>query len=111
MSNITEHPAPLPPPTPDPDAPPRWRPPLHPNFWWALLWCVFLVLVTQIPAGLVAVAVLVAIAVRNPDALRDLSGPSVGLAVAVAVFVAHGLIILLSLLVLRVTAGRDWMRQ
>ena len=57
MSNVTELPAPpFAPPAPDPDAPPLPRQPApHPNFWWALLWCVFLVLITQIPAALVAV--------------------------------------------------------
>lgn len=108
MSNVSDRPAP--PVTPAPDAvSPAFGP--HPNFWWAIPWCVFLLLITQVPGALVAIAVLFVIALRNPDAVRDVNSPAVGIALVVAVVVAHGLIILLSLLVLRVTAGRHWRRE
>jgi membrane protease YdiL (CAAX protease family) len=96
----------------DVDAPRVVRPfGLHPNFWWALLWCVALVLFTQVPAGLCAFALLVVEAVRNPEALQGMNSPAVQRAVGLAVVMAHGLIILFSLLVLRVAAGPDWARQ
>jgi membrane protease YdiL (CAAX protease family) len=91
---------------------PQPRPfPLHPNFWWALLWCIGLILYTQIPAGLVAIAVVVIVALSNPNAVNDINSPAVQTAVGLAVVVAHTLIIVFSLLELRIVAGRDWKRQ
>src|SRR5207248_1698932 len=81
-----------PPPAPAAAAPPPPAGP-HPSFWWALLWCVFVMLATQIPGALAASAVLAVVAVRDPDSLRDLSSPPVGAAVVVGVLVAHGLLI------------------
>src|SRR5262249_13385950 len=79
---------------------------LRPSFWWALWWCVGLLLFTQLPAAIVAAAVLVYIVLYQPEAVRDLSSPAVQGVVALAVVVAHGLIIAFSLLVLRIVAGR-----
>jgi membrane protease YdiL (CAAX protease family) len=86
--------------------------PLHPSFWWALLWCIGLLLFTQVPAGLVAVVVLVVVALSDLDALGGgLDSSAVQAALGLAVVVAHVLIIAFSLLVLRIVAGRDWKRQ
>ena len=85
--------------------------PLHPTFWWALLWCLGLVLFTQLPAALVAVLVLVIVAVSDPEQIKSTNSPAVQGAVAVAVLLAHGLIIAFALLLLRIVAGRDWTRQ
>jgi membrane protease YdiL (CAAX protease family) len=70
-----------------------------------------LLLITQIPAALVGIAVLFAIAWRDPDAVRDADSPAVGVAMIVAVVVAHALIVLVALIALRATAGRHWTRE
>src|SRR5436309_2776945 len=104
--------------------PPAWPPaaelppvrvarpfPLHPNFWCGLLWCTALVTFTQIPAALMALVVLVFVAVSRPEQALDMNNPIVHSIMGLAVLVAHGLIIVFSLLVLRVVVGRDWTRQ
>ncbi len=85
--------------------------PLHPNFWWGLLWCVGLLLFTQVPAGVLAGVVLVGVVLYRPDAVRDMSSPAVQAVIGLGVVLAHGLIIFFALLVLRIVAGRDWARQ
>lgn len=112
MSDITSQPPAQPPPASDPDAPASPRPfPLHPNFWWAILWCVFLMLCTQVPGAVVGITVMLAIGLRDPSAIQDLNSPGIAIGLVVAVVVAHGLMILLSVGLLRILAGRDWMRK
>jgi membrane protease YdiL (CAAX protease family) len=100
---------------------PRARPfPLHPNFWWGILWCIGLVLFTQIPGAIVALVMIFGAMFLfpqsiHPEDLRNtaslLRNPITLFSFGVAVAVAHALIIGFSLLVLRILAGRDWMRQ
>lgn len=96
---------------PDIDARSTFVFPLHPSFWWAILWCVFMMLMTQLPAGIIAIVVMFVLSKGDPGALRDLTSHPVRTGIVVAVVVAHSLIILLALLCLRMIAGRDWMRQ
>jgi membrane protease YdiL (CAAX protease family) len=102
-----------------PGAPPLFRRP-HPNFWWAILWCVGYLLFTQVPGGVVAAVLLVAMLLLTPHLVATapdagasglLLTPGGSLSVAVAIAVAHGLGILLSLAALRLVVGRDWPRQ
>jgi membrane protease YdiL (CAAX protease family) len=96
--------------------------PLHPNFWWGILWCIGLLLFTQIPGGLVSIVLIVLAVLINPalvprgdggpDAMNALLGsPIVQVSIGLGLLVAHGLIILFALLLLRILAGRDWPRQ
>src|SRR5207245_616794 len=86
----------------------------HPNFWWANLWCLGYLFCTQLPAGVLAAVLLVIMLLITPGlvatdlgagplAIMQTPGGSVVLAVAVGV--AHGLGILLSLAVLRLIGG------
>lgn len=114
---LPEHLPPAPP--PPPGAPLfRWA---HPNFWWSIVWCIGYVLCTQVPGGVVAGLLLVGMmlvapALVEPDAgntspmaIMQTTGGTIMLAVAVAV--AHGLGILLSLAVLRLIVGSEWPRR
>ncbi len=103
--------------------PPRraWRPfPLHPNFWWALLWCFAMLILTQVMGGVFIVVVMVVAMAVNPDLLpRDQIGdpaelmqiPAFQIAVGLGLWLAHFLLIVLALVVLRVVAGRSWRRE
>ncbi|MFO0879634.1 MAG: CPBP family intramembrane glutamic endopeptidase [Gemmataceae bacterium] len=92
--------------------------PLHPNFWWALLWCVGALLFTQVPGAVVTIGVLLGAVFLQFIALDDLGSTEtlfshpVGLvAVGAGVVAAHLLLIGMALLCLRLIAGRDWHRQ
>lgn len=90
----------------------RFQP--HPSYWWAVLWCIGLLLATQLPGALVAVVILLAGgALADPAAGFALkaSDPTVSFAIGASVLVAHALIIAFSLLCLRLIAGRAWMSQ
>jgi membrane protease YdiL (CAAX protease family) len=104
---------------PSPPGLARPRPP-HPGFWWALLWCLLFLMVTQvIPAIVVLVATVGLNLVTAPNAqqyLRELSTAQGGDALARQVvlpslLMAQVLGIGFSVLALRVVAGRDWPRQ
>jgi membrane protease YdiL (CAAX protease family) len=94
--------------------------PLHPNFWWAVLWCIGLVLFTQVPGGIVLFVILLAASLLSPSTLTPekmadgealLKHPIGQIGLAASIFVSFVLMILFSLLVLRIVAGRDWRRQ
>ncbi len=111
---------PLPPVSSDPDAPPPPpAPPAgppHPNVGWAVLWCVALVLVSQIAGGVVgAVIILGGIFLSKeppPNNVEEaLRASSFQAGIVAGQMVAHVVILLLALLLLRVVAGRDWPRQ
>jgi membrane protease YdiL (CAAX protease family) len=94
--------------------------PLHPNFWWALLWCVAMLLLTQVLGGVVAIVIVILAALVNPEiAPLDRMGnpaelmqlPVFQFAIGLGLWLAHFLMILLSLLVLRIVAGRSWARE
>ena len=96
---------------------PRWP---HPNFWWSILWCLLFLFVTQIPGGVIAVVIALALPAVAPEQFPNgpLSSPagllksdamSVGLAVGIGI--TEILVVGFSLLVIRLVVGRDWMRQ
>ena len=94
--------------------------PLHPNFWWSLLWCLGMLICTQGVGGAIAVVVIFAIALVNPeaapldkmgDASNLMSLPSFQFAIGLGLWLAHALMIALSLGVLRIVAGRSWARE
>jgi membrane protease YdiL (CAAX protease family) len=105
----------------DPSGVPIVRPfRLHPNFGWAILWCIGLLLFTQVPGGLLAVAIIFAAMFLFPSSMKPsdlqntaslLSNPVGLFAFGVALVAAHALIILFALVLLRIIAGRDWYRQ
>jgi membrane protease YdiL (CAAX protease family) len=94
--------------------------PLHPNFWWGILWCIGLELFTQVPGAIVFLLIILGTALLSPSTLslqqmadnealmRDPVG-QIGL--AASIFVSFTLIIFFSWLMLRILAGRDWRRQ
>ncbi len=90
------------------------RPP-HPGFWWALLWCIGFVIVTQFPGALVAIAIIVVYSLIHPQAVGNasalLQSPVMSVALGAAFFVTEILVIGVSLLVIRLVVGRDWTRQ
>ena len=104
----------------DEDRPPPMRDtrrefPLHPSFWWALLWCLGMLLVTMIPGIIVAIVYIVIAMVVFPEAI-DPTQPTldnfhVQVGLGLGIWVPHVLIIILSLTTLRVAVGRDWPRE
>lgn len=104
-----------------PPAPPKPKGfPLHPNFWWGLLWSAASLLLTQVPGGIVVAVILVAgsllfprlvppAAMQNPAEM--MRNPVILIAMGLGLVIAHVLLIVLSLVCLRVLAGRDWQRQ
>jgi uncharacterized protein len=105
---------------PSPPAPrPRRRWPIHPNFWWSILWCIGFLLVTQI---LPALCVIAPVSVLQASLLREAENPPPSPAgifelplmrwALLATFFASQLVaIAFSLLVIRLVVGRDWTRQ
>jgi membrane protease YdiL (CAAX protease family) len=94
--------------------------PLHPSFGWAILWCIALLLFTQVPGGLLAVVIIFAAMFLFPQSIRPedlkdtaslLNNPLGLFAFGSALVAAHALIILFALVLLRILAGRDWPRQ
>jgi membrane protease YdiL (CAAX protease family) len=94
--------------------------PLHPNFWWAILWCIGMLLFTQVPGGILSVILIFVAMFLFPQAVRmdDLKNmgsmmqnPITLICFGVGIVAAHALMIVFSLLLLRIIAGRDWPRQ
>jgi membrane protease YdiL (CAAX protease family) len=107
------------PPPPPPPQPPREFP-LHPNFWWGILWSVGSLLMTQVPGGIVVAVVLIGGSILFPKVLppeamqntaKMMQNPVALIAMGVGLVIAHLLLIALSLACLRVLAGRSWHRQ
>ncbi len=44
----------------------------HPSFWWAVLWCVGYIAVTQIPAGIIGALILVVLVMQKPGGMERL---------------------------------------
>jgi uncharacterized protein len=108
--------APVPPPPP----PKPKGFPLHPNFWWGILWSIGALLLTQVPAGVVIAVIMVGASLLAPDAvpldkmktLGDMMQNNVALiAMGIGLVTAHALLFGLSLVCLRILAGRAWHRQ
>lgn len=101
--------------------PEKRRPfPLHPSYPWAILWCIGMLLLTQVPGGIVAVIYIVFVMIFLPgliDANRLQGVPElmansqVQIGMGIGLWTAHFLMIVLSLLVLRIAVGREWPRQ
>jgi membrane protease YdiL (CAAX protease family) len=88
--------------------------PPHPGFWWAILWCVLMLIVAQVfPAIIIMVGYLGIEIARhglggmNPHDAQQMQ-QDVMLPLVLSSQVA---LILLSLIVLRLMAGREWRRQ
>ncbi|MFO0930693.1 MAG: type II CAAX endopeptidase family protein [Gemmataceae bacterium] len=105
------------------DPPPAPLPsgfPLQPGFWAAILWCVGMLLLTQVPGGVVSIALMLVLLFAlpgQPDVTQisdpgELLGSTAGqMAVGAGLGVAHLLMIGLSLVVLRIVVGQDWRRE
>lgn len=98
------------------DGPPPAQELPHPNVGWAVLWCIAIVLCSQVPGGIVGAGVLLAAALLRPEAVPTgldelLASPLGQLSVGLGLVVAHGTILVLSLVLLRVVAGPNWTRE
>src|SRR5205085_2321936 len=91
--------------------------PPHPNFWWAILWCVAFVFATQIPGVIVSVVVLFVLLMgtgksadlTSVDALMN--SAEMQTATMYGFLCAELLVILVPLGMLLLVVGRDWRRQ
>ena len=93
------------------EAPPKPQP----GFLWSLLWCLGFLIVTQVPGAVIASGILILYGLTHREALASASGllnsPVMSVAMAAAFFVTEILVVGVSLLVIRLMIGRDWMRQ
>ena len=87
----------------------------HPGFWWALLWCLGFLLVTQLVAGVVGLVILLVLLAGSPGGLNQFTDPQVlynspafAQAMMPAMLLAQILSIVMSWLVLRLVVGRHW---
>ncbi len=96
------------------------QPPPHPGFWWAVLWCVAFLIVTQvIPVLLVSGIVLLpemVRAFRQPGAepkltQSELASQVMDKVLTPSIALAQVAVITFSWLVIRLVVGRDWTRQ
>lgn len=107
-------------PVPSP-LPPSLRPPrpfpLHPGFWWGTLWSLGMVITTQGTGGVIAAIVLVAAILVQGQAGQQLKQedmyemPVFSFAMGLGLGLAHVLMFILSLVLLRIIIGPDWKRQ
>jgi membrane protease YdiL (CAAX protease family) len=105
-----------PPPPARPGAGPQVVRPPHPGFWFALLWCIGFLVVTQVPGAVVAAFILLVAVIDNPNLFRQgqeglWKSPAMSVAMAVAFFITEVLVIGVSWLVLRLVVGREWPRR
>jgi membrane protease YdiL (CAAX protease family) len=94
-----------------PAAPPG---PPHPGFWWAILWCILMLIVAQIvPAIVVIFGYLgIEIARHGLGGMNQADAQQMQKDVLLpTVLSSQVTLILLSLIVLRLMLGRDWRRQ
>jgi membrane protease YdiL (CAAX protease family) len=93
---------------PDPDAPP------HPGFWWAILWCILMLIVCQfIPAVIAVFGVLIYQTVRSHAGGGGLADADEiqQQTMLPAVALSQLALIIFSVLVLRLVVGREWRRE
>jgi membrane protease YdiL (CAAX protease family) len=92
----------------------------HPPFWWALLWCIGFLVITQFGGAIVTLIALAGYFVAvpgswDPEALTDttsfLTSPAMTFATAVGFLFTELLVVGVSLLAIRVVVGRGWTRQ
>jgi membrane protease YdiL (CAAX protease family) len=78
-----------------------------------VLWCIGFLIVTQLPGGLLGAMIIIADAMRHPGALSYpamFESPVASFAMGVGMFVTEVLVVGVSLVVIRLMIGRDWMR-
>jgi membrane protease YdiL (CAAX protease family) len=92
-----------------------WARPPHPGFWWAVLWCILMLIVAQVlPAlGVGIIFGIVQVARLGFDAgLQWIASPEGTQAMLLPTLLcAQVALILFSWLVLRLVVGKDWPRQ
>jgi membrane protease YdiL (CAAX protease family) len=97
-----------------PEAPPP-RPP-HPGFWWAVLWCLGILLVTQVLPGIVGLVIFILTSADglSPEKLSDaqalLRSPQYAQAMLWAMLLAQILMVGTAWLVIRLVVGKKWPR-
>lgn len=93
--------------------------PPHPGFWWAIVWCMGFLFVTQIIPG-ISVPIIVAAShlIGTPgsqirEKLRDRAWVQgvIDDTMAPMFFIAEIMVVLFSLLAIRFVVGRDWKRR
>jgi membrane protease YdiL (CAAX protease family) len=107
-----------------PSAGPRVARPPHPGFWFALLWCIGFLLVTQCFPGIIGGVVIAIVFLARGGALLGGPGedkasvqesltksPLFAVGMAVLFFVTEILVVGVSWLVNRLVVGRDWTRR
>lgn len=98
------------------DGQPLGSPP-HPGFWWAVLWCLGILLVTQLLPGVFAVIVLIFTAPQgiNPEQLADaqaiLNMPGYARAMLWALALSQFLSLASAWLSIRLVVGKEWPRH
>jgi membrane protease YdiL (CAAX protease family) len=98
-----------------PEELPPPRPP-HPGFWWAVLWCLGILLVTQLLPGIVAVVILLAsVPGLTPERLMDtktlVKSPEYAQAMLWALLLDHILSVAMAWGAIRLIVGRSWPRR
>src|SRR6516225_7289140 len=95
---------------------PSPRPP-HPGFWWAVLWCLGFLLITQVlPAivGFVIMFVILLLQSSNQVPLQDLHAitntDAYALAMMVSMLLSQIMAVFVSWLVIRLVVGKEWPR-
>jgi membrane protease YdiL (CAAX protease family) len=87
----------------------------HPGFWWAIVWCIGMLIVAQfIPAILVAFLLAFVYMIQDGfrgglERLGDLQSSQTYMMGALGL--SQLMLLLVSVLALRLFAGKDWMRQ
>jgi len=101
---------------------PAPKPP-HPGFWWAVLWCVGLLMVTQTPGSLIAVAGIQIELTQHRQRYTDpregpiqrarklMESEPVRLSLMVGFAITEVLVIVASIIAIRLVVGCDWKRR
>ncbi len=125
-----EDPPPLPAPDPEPaesgfvlyeepevaSRPVRPARPPHPGFWWAVLWCLGIIVVTQVVPGILGIVILLfrSAGTLTPEQLRDSQALAQSQAYAEAMLpalvVSQVLSVAMAWLAIRLFVGKQWPR-
>jgi uncharacterized protein len=91
------------------------RPP-HPGFWWAVLWCLGFLLITQVFPALIGSAIMIVMLMlsSNQGPLPDLQAitntDAYALAMMVSMLLSQIMAVFVSWLVIRLIVGKEWPR-
>lgn len=108
----------VPPPLPAEDIPfllPAPRPP-HPNFWFAVLWCLGILVVTQLVPGILGVIIFFVLAANKikPEMVQNSSAmmrmPEYAQAMLPSLLLSQLLSVAMAWLAVRLIVGREWPR-